>query len=445
MWSVTVTMSGIMEKQNYPSWRAISTVTKLWVICILLGPLALALVVRVIPPSIQATLINVSVYALIIPIQFAIYLAFRWVMDRGGSGWLWHLEFFLRRLVAMFSSDQGGLWIKWARVSDGHRIARAMVEMSAKCGNPEGLYEWGTILKNERMEDSALDAFFKAAQKGHLGAAWEVGEAARWGSLCMQRDRMLSRKWHEVAARNGYVPSIRILATALETGDGMDCDLDAAQRWQKRLQKVLKEVDSYENLENLKGDISTQAYEKGQKNSIFSAIRFLLGFANALVSRTPQGAVQATTPILFWGGLLLAVSLIILLFIFGGIIGLMLSLPAIWAIFGLMWMHKNRYKPNRELISLEKRATRGETEAMYELGMLYRNGSAHLPQDLFRAREWLLKASIEHAEAMLQAGVLLAWGYGGPKDAIQAKHLFQRAKSLGKDDADIYLQRMGSG
>ncbi|MCL1908200.1 MAG: hypothetical protein FWG12_02385 [Holophagaceae bacterium] len=411
-------------------------------LCILTGPMAVALLLRVLPPYATWLILNVAYYSLIVPILFAIYLAFKWVMGRGGAGWLWRLDLFTRSLIARFSSDAGGLWLKWARVAEDDRLARAMTERSAECGNPDGLYEWGSILKKQRMEDSALQAFLKAAQLGHSGAAWEVGEAARWGS-CGPRDRALSRRWHEAAARKGYVPSLRILATALKTGDGLDVDLDAAQRWQKQLQTLMDQLGPSENLygiDNPGSDLPVQTHEKGRANPISEIIGFLLRCADALISRTPQKVAQVAVVILFWAG-----GLFLLLWLSGGSI-VIAGCYVILVLF-LMVAYGRSVKEirlSRALTALENRADKSEPDAMYELGMLYRNGSVHLPQDLSMAREWLLRAANSgHADAMLEAGQLLAWGFGGPKDQAQARHWLQRAKNLGRNEAVTYLQRMG--
>ncbi|MCL1909279.1 MAG: hypothetical protein FWG12_07965 [Holophagaceae bacterium] len=436
-----------MEKLEYPSWRELSPLAKFWIICFVVGFLAQPILLRTLPPTVRERVIAVISWFLIIPLLLRAYLEIKWLLGQGsGGGWFWRVEYAVRKLIALFSSDPGSLWINWSRASEDSRMARAMIEKSAMCRNADGLYEWGCIHKGEKRGESALEAFLSAAQSGHPGAAWEVGEAARWG-LYMHRDKALSRKWHEVAARNGYIPSVRILATALETGDGIDVDLEAAQRWQKRLQTVIEQLSPTEDIEQLglyrdNADLLTQAHERGLNSSFFIAIRFVIGCANALVSRTPQEAVHAVFPLFFWGGLIVA-SAIFVIIQFSTFVGIVFSIAILPFILFSLWQYIHRYRPSRGLIALEKRANDGEPDAMYELGMLYRNGSVHLPQDLSRAREWLLKAAADHAEAMLEAGQLLAWGYNsGPKDPAQARRLFQRAKSLGRNEADTYLQRM---
>jgi TPR repeat protein len=422
-----------MRKRQFPAWGALSSWAKLWLLCVLLSPLALAFVLRVLPPLAQEWLLDIVTL-------FCLYLLLRWVFNRRGLGWLWRFDLFCRKLIAIFSPDKGRLWLRWARNTDNDRMASAMAELSASCGNPEGLYEWGLVCRAERREESAMQAFWDAARLGHIEASWEVGEAARWG-IYMPRDRALARKWHEHAARNGHVPSIRILATALETGDGLDADIDAAQRWQKRLQALIAQIESENGLSQNK-DLAMQAWEKEQSGPFLESIRFIGQFANAVASRVSFGIVRTVTPPLFWGSFialaLLATYLVITNFF--AAIAAIVTLPT------LIWYWAHSYRPSRELMKLEKRAKAGEAAAMYELGMMYRNGSVHFPQDVPEAWPWLLKAAeAGHPEAMLQIGQLMAWGYGGPKDAAQGRQWLQRAKSLGLSEADTHLGRMAEG
>jgi hypothetical protein len=167
-------------------------------------------------------------------------------------------------------------------------------------------------------------------------------------------------------------------------------------------------------------------------------IHFLNQFAKALVSRIPIGIVRTITPALFWGGIFG-----VIIFVAYFLIGSIFVIPAIVALPGIIWLWKQSYRPDRELIKLEKRASSGEPEAMYELGMMYRNGSAHFPKDIPEARYWLLKAAeAGHSEAMLQISQLMAWGHGGQKDQTQARQWLQRAKEMGLNEANIYLGRM---
>jgi TPR repeat protein len=319
-------------------------------------------------------------------------------------------------------------------------MASAMVELSARCRNPQGLYEWGLICRSELREESAAQVLWDAAQLGHIEAAWEAGEAARWG-IYMQKDRAAARKWHEHAARNGHVPSIRILATALEIGDGLDADIDAAQRWQKRLQAVIAQIESEDGLNQSK-DLAVQEWGTRQSGAFLECVHFIGQFANAVASRVSFGIVRRVTPVLFWGSFFALAAIVTY---WDMLLGLILIVAVVVAVvaYGRMVYP---YRPSRELMKLEKRAKAGEPAAMYELGMMYRNGSAHFPQDVPEAWPWLLKAAeAGHPGAMLQIGQLMAWGYGGPKDPSQGRQWLQRAKSLGISEADTHLGRMAEG
>lgn len=281
----------------------------------------------------------------------------------------------------------------------------------------------------------------QAANRGHPGALWEMGEATRWGLLWMARNRQESRRWHEIAARGGYYPSIKILATALEIGDGLDADPDAAKRWQKRLRTVEEQTLPIEGMDQ-GSDLTMHAFERHQANSFFIALRFIFAFVTALFSHLPEGFSRGLVTALVWGSVFLLV-LYILFVQFGSFIGLIFSIAAIPSIIGLLWMHKNSYRPSRSLKKLEKRAKGGDPNAIYELGMMYRTGASSLPKDLPQAAKWLLKgAQGGHPQAMMQIGQLLAWGYGMEKNANEARRWLEKAKILGVAEATLHLERM---
>ena len=178
-------------------WHTLSSGAKAWVWCILLFPFGTAIIIRVLPSIAHAWIIVAIEVAVCCAILALSYMAFRWVFDRGGAGWLWRLDFLIKRLIARFSGEPGQLWMKWAWAAKDHRLAKAALEKAAQCGNADGLYEWGRVCKGELREDSARVAFLGAAQQGHLEASYEMGEATRWGRYYMQVDRNASRKWHE--------------------------------------------------------------------------------------------------------------------------------------------------------------------------------------------------------------------------------------------------------
>lgn len=398
------------------------------------------------PPFAHSLILSALLVGYLLLALFISYIAFKWLFDWGGPGWLWRLDLFCRRFVVLFSGNSGERWLKWARNSRDARMADIMFERSARCGNRDGLYEWARICKNEMRGDSAIAALARAAQLGHLEAAWEMGEAARWG-YHMAKDRAASRRYYELAARQGHIPSIRTLAYALEIGDGLDPDPEAALRWQNRLQALLEKI----NLENTDGigsdaDLPAQGGERARANSFLEALRFLKELSGALTSRVSAGLAKPSGAVFFWGvmsALALYLVYILLSGTYGALFFALFLMMAIIIIFLSIWSYFRSYRPDPALINLEKQAGAGQPMAMYQLGMLYRHGSPCLPQDLTTARQWFLRAAeAGHTEAMLNLGQLMAWGQGGPPDTAQARHWLLSAKRSGIAEADVYLQRM---
>ena len=310
--------NGTATKKDFPSWTGLSIGSRLWVLFILLSPYGAAVALRALPAPAQEWVAIALEDGVLVLLVFLAYLALRWASDRGGGGWLWRLDLLLKRLVVAFSSDRGRLWMDWARRTADHRLAKAAIEESARCGNMDGLYEWGRICKSELREDSAGAAFLGAAQQGHLEAAYEMGEATRWGRYYMRVDRADSRKWHELGARGGFVPSIRTLAIGLETGDGLDKDPEAAARWQKRLQTVNSQTETTSGISN--AATLDSGFEK-RSGSFACAISYMKDIVDALASRLPK-ASEATIghviPLLFWCGFTLMLLVLLLLILAGG-------------------------------------------------------------------------------------------------------------------------------
>ena len=89
----------------------------------------------------------------------------------------------------------------------------------------------------------------------------------------------------------------------------------------------------------------------------------------------------------------------------------------------------------QQLAHDKARAAKGDTAAMYNMGMYYFYGEG-VPKDLVKSRTWLQKASDKgHAHAMLQLGMIYEEGKGVKKDAAKALTLFRKAAKKGDVDA----------
>jgi uncharacterized protein len=79
----------------------------------------------------------------------------------------------------------------------------------------------------------------------------------------------------------------------------------------------------------------------------------------------------------------------------------------------------------------QKAADAGNTDAMYNLGLLYRDGHG-VAQDYGKAREWLQKAiDAGNANAMTNLGWVYENGPGVAHDYVKACEWYQKAANAG--------------
>ena len=87
--------------------------------------------------------------------------------------------------------------------------------------------------------------------------------------------------------------------------------------------------------------------------------------------------------------------------------------------------------PEKKLADLMKRAERGEAEAQFNLGQMYRKGEG-VPMDAAKAVEWFQKAAEQgNADAQSNLGSMYDEGEGVSKDAAKAVEWWQKAAAQG--------------
>jgi hypothetical protein len=89
-------------------------------------------------------------------------------------------------------------------------------------------------------------------------------------------------------------------------------------------------------------------------------------------------------------------------------------------------------------------ADKGSSNAMVNLGLMYRRGWGGLPKDDVQAASWYLKAAeAGSAAGMNNVGFLYENGIGGlPKSAAQAITWYRKAADLGQTQAEASLKRL---
>ena len=88
-----------------------------------------------------------------------------------------------------------------------------------------------------------------------------------------------------------------------------------------------------------------------------------------------------------------------------------------------------------EVAKDKAKATKGDTAAMFHMGMYYSYGKG-VPQDFAKAKIWLQKAADKgHINSMLELGAIYAAGKGGKKEPAKAMALFSKAAKKGDAEA----------
>ena len=87
----------------------------------------------------------------------------------------------------------------------------------------DSLYEGGLKLKAEGQDAEAFARFEQAAERGHAGAAYELGEAYEAGRG-VDRDAKAGAEWIDAAAARGEPRAQHALGAALYNGDGVARD-----------------------------------------------------------------------------------------------------------------------------------------------------------------------------------------------------------------------------
>ena len=180
--------------------------------------------------------------------------------------------------------------------------------LAAGCGDVEAqarlgeLYAKGKNCNFRPYEEKSLAWYRKAAEQGHAGAQFAVGEACRNGSGT-ELDRVAAAGWYRKAAEQGHAEAQYRLALMCHDGDGVPMDKAEVIR----LFRMAAEGGDAEALWRLgkmyeKGDGLPQDREKALRffqnaaSRLHGGAQFALGMAYALGDGLPQSDGSA----LYW-------------------------------------------------------------------------------------------------------------------------------------------------
>ena len=284
--------------------------------------------------------------------------------------------------------------------------------LAAGCGDVEAqvrlgeLYAKGKNYNFRPYEEKSLAWYRKAAEQGHAGAQFAVGEACRNGSGT-ELDRVAAADWYRKAAEQGHAEAQYRLALMYHDGDGVPRDKAEVIR----LFRMAAEGGDAEALWRLgkmyeKGDGLPQDREKALRffqnaaRRLHGGAQFALGMAYALGDGLPQSDESA----LYW---------------------INAALKMRRALQHTYFAEIEDARLRAEMVSWVRRmAELGCATAQVILGSMYACGDG-VPQNKNEAVLWLRKArdqtrdalAVDRARALLAASALE--GYGLPQDKAE--------------------------
>lgn len=350
------------------------------------------------------------------------------------------LEAGLRTLLLLPVRDKGARWYAWAMAASYPDQIQRYLACAARLGHRGAHFELGLIAEEGGLgaggRDLALRSYRMAATRGHAEGAYRLARLLWWGNAVGGREPQEALRWFQKSAQAGFGPAMAWLAQALETGDGMPADPEAAARWRARLEEQpLVTTLRASRLSHAWGEPAGrgllhkagEAWEDGGQ-----ALASLPGFLAAARLGTWALVFLAVLGFLLGIGLLLLFPL--------------LALPGLLGLGFLGLLHRRLRRDMRRSPAsrrLDRAAAAGDPEACYRKGMALQRGTAEHPRDPIGAGEWLKRAAMAgHVEAMAQWADMCAWGVGGPVRPEEARAWFQRAAEAGHAGAKARLALM---
>lgn len=151
------------------------------------------------------------------------------------------LENGIRAFCAKFMKDPGEAWLRWGRQARSVSQGLDYIERAAKLDVAEAHFELGLYFEGggygESLKGKALDHYRSAAGKGHAEAIYRMGEML-CGGVGITKDPEAGRTAYRRAAEMGWRTAAEWLAGALERGEGMDVDVEMADFWRRRAEKM---------------------------------------------------------------------------------------------------------------------------------------------------------------------------------------------------------------
>lgn len=103
---------------------------------------------------------------------------------------------------------------------------------SASSIDVDELYKQAEQKLDEKEYEEAFKLFMEAAEKGHVGAQYMLGEAYFWGNG-IEKNKEKAFRWYKLAAKNGYVDAYYDVGYSYYNGVGVERNEKEAVKWYK--------------------------------------------------------------------------------------------------------------------------------------------------------------------------------------------------------------------
>jgi len=334
----------------------------------------------------------------------------------------------LRAWVARFAKDPEGLWLHWIRHAHYPAVARSYLERAVRLGGREALFQEALVFLEGGWgaggQGAGVERLRRAAQAGHLEAAFRLAEALRTGCGTVLPEPAEAERWYLRAASRGCGPAAAWLAHAYACGDGVAPDEVKARVWQQEAERLQPHPPLSHSL---------LRHDAGPADPLVRLASASLHGAEGAADRALARRSGRVMLLLGSLGLASGVLYVVGLVFWTGSSQLhhlpLLMLAPLLAM--LVWQARLLGKGGKRSgrSRLREAAEAGDPEACYRLGLDHRRGTPECPRDDLTAGLWFRKAAeAGHRGAMEALAEACLGGHGMIRDAREAARWAEAAR-----------------
>ena len=312
-------------------------------------------------------------------------------------------------------------------------IAACRAALDAKRNDPERMFQLGRALTAGGRHREAIQLFFDAADRLHVGAMTELGVMFEFGRG-VPTNLATANTWYKRAADDGSPQAMNELGRWNENGTNGDIDLDAAKVWYEKAAALGSAAALNRLGEFYEEGRGVPQSSGGRSRFVCQSRRPRLAASDDPSRATERNRIGVPAKLALgppW---------------YEGPSGLATQTP--WHILAGSWKTAAGL-PNLTAAKewYDKGAAMGSALAMANLAALFEHGRG-VSQNLVQARLWYERAAaLELPRALNALGQLYLTGGGGPKNSALPKSSSRRLQPVGRGcHANIgLLYRSGRG